>query len=140
MASDCKLEMYSIFENAGYKIAPINSIIDASSLINALTRRTPKQNVYIAHLNKQPKFCIRYMEQNDGGTAWMKIDLYAKELSNWVQSISNINEAILYLAGDFWQDTIIKNYWINLVKNLSLPQANLTIVDSIKLESFLENR
>lgn len=140
MASDCKLEMYSIFENAGYKIAPINSIIDASLLINPLTRRTPKQNVYIAHINKHPTFCIRYMEQNDGGTAWMKIDLYAKELSNWVHTAKNINEAILYLAGDFWKDHNIKQYWSNLVKNLSLPQDNLTIVDNVKLESFLENR
>ncbi len=141
MTSDFKLEMFAIFENRNYTVNPIKSVLDTDLMINYITRRTPKQNIYIA-LNKNiPEYCIRYMgQESTSGTAWMKIDLYAKELSHWVHSIDSINEAILYLGGNFWQDVNIKSYWSKLSENLSLPSNNLTIVDSDGLENLLENK
>ncbi len=150
MLSDYKSEMIAIFENNSYKLQPIKTEFDTSLMINHITRRTPKQNIYIAikETQEQPRlmtskaeYCIRYMgQESPSGTAWMKIDLYAKELSHWVHNIDSIDKAILYLGGDFWQEINIKNYWNKLVENLSLPSANLNIVDSDGLVNLLENK
>ena len=135
------LEMISIFENNGYLVKPIKSILDTGFMVNHITRRTPKQNIYIALSENEPEYCIRYMgQESTSGTAWMKIDLYAKELSHWVHNMDSVDKAILYLGGDFWKDVNIKNYWNKLVDNLSLPSANLSIVDSDGLENLLENK
>ena len=40
----------------------------------------------------------------------------------------------------FWQDIDTKNYWNKLVENLSLPSANLSIVDSDGLVNLLESK
>ncbi len=140
MTSINKMEMFSIFENFGYKVTPLASMYDKELLLNYITRRYPKQNIYLASRNNKPKYCLRYMEQNKGGTAWMKIDVYAKELSHWTHNLNDVNKAILYLAGDFWQDTNIRNYWNKLPDKLSLPDDNLNIVDSVGLEYILENK
>ena len=110
-------------------------------MVNHITRRTPKQNIYIALKESKPEYCIRYMgQESPSGTAWMKIDLYAKELSHWVHNMDSIEKALLYLGGDFWQEINIKNYWNKLVENLSLPSANLSIVDGDGLVNLLENK
>tara|TARA_B100001996_G_scaffold284821_1_gene225132 strand:+ start:79 stop:504 length:426 start_codon:yes stop_codon:yes gene_type:complete len=141
MTNLSNLEMTSIFENNGYIVKPIKSILDAGLMVNHITRRTPKQNIYIALSENHPEYCIRYMgQESTSGTAWMKIDLYAKELSHWVHNMDSVDKAILYLGGDFWKDVNIKNYWNKLVDNLSLPSANLSIVDSDGLENLLENK
>ena len=139
MLNDYKSEMMAIFENNSYKLLPIKSSLDTSLMINHITRRTPKQNIYIAIKESTPEYCIRYMgQESPSGTAWMKIDLYAKELSHWVHNMDSVNKAILYLGGEFWQDIDIKNYWNKLVEDLSLPSANLSIVDSDGLVNLLE--
>ena len=151
MLSDYKSEMFAIFENNGYKVRPIKSEFDTSLMINHITRRIPKQNIYIAikENREQSKlfdkakaeYCIRYMgQESTSGTAWMKIDLYAKELSHWVHNMDSVDKAILYLGGEFWQDIDTKNYWNKLVENLSLPSANLSIVDSDGLVNLLESK
>lgn len=141
MSSDYKSEMYAIFENNGYRISPIKNQLDTTLMVNHITRRTPKQNIYIALKESKPEYCIRYMgQESTSGTAWMKIDLYAKELSHWVHNIDSVDKALLYLGGEFWQDIDIKNYWNKLVENLSLPSANLSIVDSDGLVNLLENK
>ena len=151
MLSDYKSEMFAIFENNGYKVKTIKDVFDTGLMINHITRRTPKQNVYIAFKEdrEQPKlfdkakaeYCIRYMgQESTSGTAWMKIDLYAKELSHWVHNMDSVDKALLYLGGEFWQDINTKNYWNKLVENLSLPSANLSIVDSDGLVNLLENK
>ena len=141
MLNDYKSEMMAIFENNSYKVLPIKSSLDTSLMINHITRRTPKQNIYIAIKESTPEYCIRYMgQESPSGTAWMKIDLYAKELSHWVHNMDSVNKAILYLGGEFWQDIDIKNYWNKLVENLSLPSANLCIVDSDGLVNLLESK
>jgi len=139
MLSVFKSEMFAIFENNNYKVIPIKNVFDTSLMINHITRRTPKQNIYIAIKESEPEYCIRYMgQESNSGTAWMKIDLYAKELSHWVHNMDSIEKAILYLGGEFWQDLDTKNYWNKLVENLSLPNANLSIVDSDGLVNLLE--
>ena len=151
MLNDHQAEMVAIFENNNYKVRPIKSEFDTSLMINHITRRIPKQNIYIAikENREQPKlfdkakaeYCIRYMgQESTSGTAWMKIDLYAKELSHWVHNMDSVDKAILYLGGEFWQDLDIKNYWNKLVENLSLPSANLCIVDSDGLVNLLDNK
>lgn len=141
MQSDFKSEMFAIFENSNYKVSPVKNVFDSGLMINHITRRTPKQNIYIAIKESTPKYCVRYMgQESNSGTAWMKIDLYAKELSHWVHNMDSIDKAILYLGGEFWQDINIKNYWNKLVENLSLPSANLTIVDNDGLVNLLENK
>lgn len=141
MPSDYKSEMFAIFENNGYRIASIKNELDTTLMINHITRRTPKQNIYIAIKESAPEYCIRYMgQESTSGTAWMKIDLYAKELSHWVHNIDSVDKALLYLGGEFWQDIDIKNYWNKLVEDLSLPSANLSIVDSDGLDNLLENK
>ena len=141
MSSDYKSEMYAIFENSGYRISPIKNQLDTTLMLNHITRRTPKQNIYIALKESKPEYCIRYMgQESPSGTAWMKIDLYAKELSHWVHNMDSVDKAILYLGGEFWQDLDIKNYWNKLVENLSLPSANLSIVDSDGLVNLLESK
>jgi hypothetical protein len=141
MPSDYKSEMYAIFENSGYRISPIKNQLDTTLMVNHITRRTPKQNIYIALKESKPEYCIRYMgQESTSGTAWMKIDLYAKELSHWVHNIDSVDKALLYLGGEFWQDIDIKNYWNKLVENLSLPSANLSIIDSDGLVNLLENK
>lgn len=141
MPSDYKSEMFAIFENNGYRIASIKNELDTTLMINHITRRTPKQNIYIAIKESAPEYCIRYMgQESTSGTAWMKIDLYAKELSHWVHNIDSVDKALLYLGGEFWQDMDIINYWNKLVENLSLPSANLSIVDSDGLVNLLENK
>jgi hypothetical protein len=141
MPSDYKSEMYAIFENNGYRISPIKNQLDTTLMVNHITRRTPKQNIYIALKESKPEYCIRYMgQESTSGTAWMKIDLYAKELSHWVHNIDSVDKALLYLGGEFWQDIDIKNYWNKLVENLSLPSANLSIIDSDGLVNLLENK
>lgn len=141
MPSDYKSEMFAIFENNGYRIASIKNKLDTTLMINHITRRTPKQNIYIAIKESAPEYCIRYMgQESTSGTAWMKIDLYAKELSHWVHNIDSVDKALLYLGGEFWQDIDIKNYWNKLVEDLSLPSANLSIVDSDGLDNLLENK
>ena len=141
MSSDYKSEMYAIFENNGYRISPIKNQLDTTLMVNHITRRTPKQNIYIALKESKPEYCIRYMgQESPSGTAWMKIDLYAKELSHWVHNMDSVEKALLYLGGDFWQEINIKNYWNKLVENLSLPSANLSIVDGDGLVYLLENK
>ena len=141
MLNDYKSEMMAIFENNSYKVLPIKSSLDTSLMINHITRRTPKQNIYIAIKESTPEYCIRYMgQESTSGTAWMKIDLYAKELSHWVHNMDSVDKAILYLGGEFWQDIDTKNYWNKLVENLSLPSANLDIVDSDGLVNLVENK
>ena len=141
MSSDYKSEMYAIFENSGYRISPIKNQLDTTLMLNHITRRTPKQNIYIALKESKPEYCIRYMgQESPSGTAWMKIDLYAKELSHWVHNMDSVDKAILYLGGEFWQDLDIKNYWNKLVENLSLPSANLSIIDGDGLVNLLENK
>ena len=141
MPSDYKLEMYAIFENNGYRISPIKNQLDTTLMVNHITRRTPKQNIYIALKESKPEYCIRYMgQESPSGTAWMKIDLYAKELSHWVHNMDSVEKALLYLGGDFWQEINIKNYWNKLVENLSLPSANISIVDGDGLVNLLENK
>ena len=141
MLNDHQAEMVAIFENNNYKVRPIKSEFDTSLMINHITRRTPKQNIFIAIKESKPEYCIRYMSQESpSGTAWMKIDLYAKELSHWVHNMDSVDKAILYLGGEFWQDIDTKNYWNKLVENLSLPSANLCIVDSDGLVNLLENK
>ena len=141
MLSDYKSEMFAIFENNGYKVTTIKDVFDTGLMINHITRRTPKQNIYIAIKESTPEYCIRYMgQESTSGTAWMKIDLYAKELSHWVHNMNSVDNAILYLGGEFWQDIDTKNYWNKLVENLSLPSANLSIVDSDGLVNLLENK
>jgi hypothetical protein len=141
MSSDYKSEMYAIFENNGYRISPIKNQLDTTLMVNHITRRTPKQNIYIALKESKPEYCIRYMgQESPSGTAWMKIDLYAKELSHWVHNMDSVEKALLYLGGDFWQEINIKNYWNKLVENLSLPSANLSIVDGDGLVNLLENK
>ena len=141
MLSDYRSEMIAIFENNNYKVRPIKDSFDTSLMINHITRRTPKQNIFIAIKESKPEYCIRYMSQESpSGTAWMKIDLYAKELSHWVHNMDSVDKAILYLGGEFWQDIDTKNYWNKLVENLSLPSANLSIVDSDGLVNLLENK
>ena len=133
--------MYAIFENSGYRISPIKNQLDTTLMVNHITRRTPKQNIYIALKESKPEYCIRYMgQESPSGTAWMKIDLYAKELSHWVHNMDSVDKAILYLGGEFWQDLDIKNYWNKLVENLSLPSANLSIIDGDGLVNLLENK
>lgn len=133
--------MFAIFENNGFRIASIKNELDTTLMINHITRRTPKQNIYIAIKESAPEYCIRYMgQESTSGTAWMKIDLYAKELSHWVHNIDSVDKALLYLGGEFWQDMDIINYWNKLVENLSLPSANLSIVDSDGLVNLLENK
>lgn len=133
--------MYAIFENSGYRISPIKNQLDTTLMLNHITRRTPKQNIYIALKESKPEYCIRYMgQESPSGTAWMKIDLYAKELSHWVHNMDSVDKAILYLGGEFWQDLDIKNYWNKLVENLSLPSANLSIIDGDGLVNLLENK
>ena len=141
MLNDYKSEMFAIFENNGFRIASIKNELDTTLMINHITRRTPKQNIYIAIKESAPEYCIRYMgQESTSGTAWMKIDLYAKELSHWVHNIDSVDKALLYLGGEFWQDMDIINYWNKLVENLSLPSANLSIVDSDGLVNLLENK
>ena len=150
MLNDHQAEMVAIFENNNYKVRPIKSEFDTSLMINHITRRTPKQNIYIAIkegreqsrlTTSKAEYCIRYMgQESTSGTAWMKIDLYAKELSHWVHNMDSVDKAILYLGGEFWQDVDIKNYWNKLVENLSLPSANLYIVDSDGLVNLLESK
>ena len=141
MLNDYKSEMMAIFENNSYKVLPIKSSLDTSLMINHITRRKPTRNIFVAIKESKPEYCIRYMQQESpSGTAWMKIDLYAKELSHWVHNMDSVNKAILYLGGDFWQEINIKNYWNKLVENLSLPSANLDIVDSDGLVNLLENK
>ena len=102
MLNDYKSEMMAIFENNSYKVLPIKSSLDTSLMINHITRRTPKQNIYIAIKESTPEYCIRYMgQESPSGTAWMKIDLYAKELSHWVHNMDSVNKAILYLGGEY---------------------------------------
>lgn len=133
--------MYAIFENSGYRISPIKNQLDTTLMLNHITRRTPKQNIYIALKESKPEYCIRYMgQESPSGTAWMKIDLYAKELSHWVHNMDSVDKALLYLGGDFWQEINIKNYWNKLVENLSLPSANLSIIDGDGLVNLLENK
>ena len=133
--------MFAIFENNGFRIASIKNELDTTLMINHITRRTPKQNIYIAIKESAPEYCIRYMgQESTSGTAWMKIDLYAKELSHWVHNMDSVEKALLYLGGDFWQEINIKNYWNKLVENLSLPSANLSIVDGDGLVYLLENK
>tara|TARA_A100001011_G_scaffold305870_1_gene320602 strand:+ start:1475 stop:1900 length:426 start_codon:yes stop_codon:yes gene_type:complete len=141
MPSDYKSEMIAIFENNRYQVRPIRDSFDASLMINHITRRTPKINIFIATKRYKPEYCIRYMgQESPSGTAWMKIDLYAKELSHWVHNMDSVDKAILYLGGEFWQEIKIKNYWNKLVENLSLPSANLSIVDSDGLVNLLESK
>ena len=141
MLNDHQAEMVAIFENNNYKVRPIKSEFDTSLMINHITRRTPKQNIFIAIKESKPEYCIRYMSQESpSGTAWMKIDLYAKELSHWVHNMDSVDKALLYLGGEFWQDIDTKNYWNKLVEDLSLPSANLSIVDSDGLVNLLENK
>ena len=141
MPSDYKSEMFAIFENNGYRVASIKNELDTTLMINHITRRTPKQNIYIAIKESAPEYCIRYMgQESTSGTAWMKIDLYSKDLSHWVHNIDSVDKALLYLGGEFWQDMDIINYWNKLVENLSLPSANLSIVDSDGLVNLLENK
>ena len=141
MLNDHQAEMVAIFENNNYKVRPIKSEFDTSLMINHITRRIPKQNIYIAIKESTPEYCIRYMgQESTSGTAWMKIDLYAKELSHWVHNMNSVDNAILYLGGEFWQDIDTKNYWNKLVENLSLPSANLSIVDSDGLVNLLESK
>ena len=141
MLNDHQAEMVAIFENNNYKVRPIKSEFDTSLMINHITRRTPKQNIFIAIKESKPEYCIRYMSQESpSGTAWMKIDLYAKELSHWVHNMDSVDKALLYLGGEFWQDIDTKNYWNKLVENLSLPSANLSIIDGDGLVNLLENK
>jgi hypothetical protein len=141
MSSDYKSEMYAIFENNGYRISPIKNQLDTTLMVNHITRRTPKQNIYIALKESKQEYCIRYMgQESTSGTAWMKIDLYAKELSHWVHNMESVDKAILYLGGEFWQDLDTKNYWNKLEENLSLPSNNISIVDSDGLVNLLENK
>ena len=141
MLSDYRSEMIAIFENNNYKVRPIKDSFDTSLMINHITRRTPKQNIFIAIKESTPEYCIRYMSQESpSGTAWMKIDLYAKELSHWVHNMDSVDKALLYLGGEFWQDIDTKNYWNKLVEDLSLPSANLSIVDSDDLVNLLESK
>ena len=140
MSSDYKSEMNAIFQNHGFRVFPIKHQLDTTLMVNHITRRTPKKNIYIALKESKPEYCIRYMgQESTTGTAWMKIDIYAKELSHWVHNMDYVDKAVLYLGGDFWQDLNIKNYWNKLVDNLSLPSNNLSIVDSDGLFTLLEN-
>ena len=141
MLSVYKSEMFAIFENNKYRVKPIRNVFDTDLMINHITRRTPKKEIYIAIKEDIPEYFIRYMgQESNSGTAWMKIDLYAKELSHWVHNMDSIDKAILYLGGEFWQDINTKNYWNKLIENLSLPSANLIIVDSDGLVNLLENK
>ena len=54
--------------------------------------------------------------------------------------MDSVDKALLYLGGEFWQDIDTKNYWNKLVENLSLPSANLSIVDNDGLVNLLESK
>ena len=47
MLNDYQAEMVAIFENNNYKVRPIKSEFDTSLMINHITRRIPKQNIYM---------------------------------------------------------------------------------------------
>ena len=55
MISDYKSEMFAIFENNDYKVTTIKDVFDTDLMINHLTRRTPKKNIYIAIKESTPK-------------------------------------------------------------------------------------
>ena len=72
-------------------------------------------------------------------TLFVRLNLFDEATNDFKNKLS-IDKAILYLGGDFWQEINIKNYWNKLVENLSLPSANLNIVDSDGLVNLLENK